>query len=194
MSLLLSLMLAAAPIGGAKSDDLSVQAMHNFGACVVRTTPAGAEEVLAMDFRTEAYQKKLRRLAKGHGRCTRSRTELKFNGVLFAGAMAEALVEERKGGVIAASQPASPLAARSPLENMALCTVVTSPAEVSKLLATDVTTAEEHTAIEALSPTLNACLSGADKAEINKVGLRSVLALAAWRIASSSPNSSEGAE
>src|SRR5688500_9280594 len=115
MSLLLSLMFAAAPVTGTKPDDLAIEAMHNFGACVVRTTPAGAEDVLAMDFRTDEYRKKLRRLARGHGRCTRVRTELQFNGVLFAGAMAEALVEERRDGLAAASRLQTPLPARTPL-------------------------------------------------------------------------------
>ena len=194
MSLLLSLMLAAAPVYGTKADDLSLIAMHNFGACVVRTTPAGAEEVLAMDYRTDEYRNTLRRLAKGHGRCTRARTELKFNGVLFAGAMAEALVEERRDGLAAADRLKTPLPARSPVEAMALCAVVTSPSKVAGLLKTEVTTDEEVKAADALSPTLNACLSGVDKAELNRPALRSVLALAAWRIAASEANLSEGSQ
>ena len=194
MSLLLSLMLAAAPVYGTKADDLSLVAMHNFGACVARTTPAGAEEVLAMDFRTDAYRKKLRRLAKGHDRCTRARTELRFNGVLFAGAMAEALVEERTDPMAAVHQLKAPLGARSPWETMALCTVVTSPAEVAGLLKAEVATDEELKAAEALGPTLSACLSGVDRAQLNRPALRSVLALAAWRIATASSIASEGAQ
>ena len=174
---------SSAPVYGTKADNLSIEAMHNFGGCVVGMTPAGAREVLAMDYRTNAYQEKLRRLAKGHDRCTRPGTELKFSGVLFAGAMAETLLEQRRDGLSAASQFKSPLPARSPLEAMALCTVLTSPADVSRLLATDVATDKESLAADALMQTLNACLSGADKAELNRPALRSVLALAAWRIA-----------
>jgi hypothetical protein len=181
-------MLAAAPVYGTKPDDLSLEAMQNFGACVVRLTPAGAEDVLAMDYRTDAYREKLARLAKGHDRCTRPRTELRFNGVLFAGAMAEALLKEPGKRVLTrlslAEDIAVPIAARSPLEAMALCGVMTRPAAVGRLLESDVASDEEAEAIETLSPTLDGCLSGADQAELNRPGLRSVMALAAWRIVS----------
>lgn len=199
MSLLLSLLLAASPVYGTKADELSLEAMHNFGACVVRTTPAGAEEVLAMDFRTDEYREKLSRLAKGHDRCTRPRTELKFNGVLFAGAMAEALLEEPGRRVLtrlsAAEDLAAPVAARSPLEAMALCGVITRPAAVGRLLESDVASDKEAEAIEALSPTLSACLTGADKAELNAPAMRSIVALAAWRIVTAGEtNAGEGGQ
>jgi hypothetical protein len=186
VSLLLSMMLAAAPVYGTRADDLSVEALRNFGACVVQMTPAGAEEVLAMDFRTDEYREKLRRLAKGHDRCTRPRTELKFNGVLFAGAMAEALLEEPGRRVLSRlpDELTAPLAARSPLEAMALCGVITRPAAAARLLESELASKDEDQAIEALTPTLNACLIGADKAELNRPALRSIVALAAWRITS----------
>lgn len=195
MSLLLSIMLATSPVYGTKADDLSLEAMHNFGACVVRTTPAGAEEVLAMDYRTDAYREKLSRLAKGHDRCTQPRTELRFNGVLFAGAMAEALLEQPGDRVLtrlsAADDLTAPIAARSPLEAMALCGVVTRPAAVGRLLESEIGSIEEGQAFEALVPALSACLSGADKAELNRQGLRSIVALAAWRVASEAQNQSQ---
>jgi hypothetical protein len=199
VSLLLSLLLAASPVYGTKADELSLEAMHNFGACVVRMTPAGAEEVLAMDFRTDEYREKLSRLAKGHDRCTRPRTELKFNGVLFAGAMAEALLEEPGRRVLtrlsAAEDLAAPVAARSPLEAMALCGVITRPAAVGRLLESDVASDKEAEAIEALSPTLSACLTGADKAELNAPAMRSIVALAAWRIVTAGEtNAGEGGQ
>lgn len=195
MSLLLSALIAASPVAGTKPDDLAVEAMHNFGACVVRTTPAGAREVLAMDFRTDEYRTKLRRLARGHGRCTRVRTELQFNGVLFAGAMAEALLEHDRKVLAGTEGLTSKIAARSDLEGMALCTVMASPAAVSKLFDTEVATKEEAEAAAALSPTLNACISDNSRAEMNRPALRSVLALAAWRLATSGQTSgaSQGA-
>ena len=200
MSVLLSLMLAAAPVYGTKPDDLAVEALHNFGACVVKMTPSGAEEVLALDYRTDEYRERLSRLARGHDRCTRPRTELQFNGVLFAGAMAEALLEEPGKKVLtrlsAADELTAPIAARSPLEAMALCSVITRPAAVGRLLESEVASDLEAEAAEALGPTLSACLSGTDKAELNRPALRSVLALAAWRIASAteSHSNAEGAE
>lgn len=199
MSLLLSLFLAASPVYGTKAEDLALEAMQNFGACVVQMTPAGAEEVLAMDFRTDEYRKKLARLAKGHDRCTRPRTELKFNGVLFAGAMAEALLEQPGQRVLtrlSAADELSPIAPRSALEAMALCSVATRPAAVGRLLESGVASKQEAEAMEALSPTMTACLSGADKAELNVPAVRSIVALAAWRVASQAEYQSqaEGAQ
>lgn len=43
---------SAKPVYGQSSDDLSVQAMHNFAACIADTTPKGAAELLALDFRS----------------------------------------------------------------------------------------------------------------------------------------------
>ena len=48
------------------SDPLEVQAAHNFGACIVGYTPEGARQVLSLDYRSEAYSRKLHELAKGH--------------------------------------------------------------------------------------------------------------------------------
>ena len=201
MSLLLSLALAAAsPVYGTKSDASAVEALHNFGGCIVKMTPSGAEAVLALDYRTDEYREKLRRLARGHDRCTLPRTELRFNGVLFAGAMAEALLEEPKRSVlrrlIDAEEQASSISARSPLEEMTLCSVKTRPAAVGRLLKSDVQSEEEAQAIEALSPTLDACLAAAHKVELNRPALRSVLALAAWRVVSEAESQphAEGAQ
>ncbi|HEY0629953.1 MAG TPA: hypothetical protein VGD23_11565, partial [Sphingomicrobium sp.] len=97
-------------------------------------------------------------------------------------------------GLNAAARLKTPLSARDPMEAMALCTVMTSPANVAQLLKSEVATGEEAEAAEALGPTLNACLSGVDKAELNRPGLRAVLALAAWRIATAVPNEGGGAD
>ena len=105
---------------------------------------------------------------------------------IMGGAMAEALLEEPGRRVLtrlsAAEDLAAPVAARSPLEAMALCGVITRPAAVGRLLESDVASDKEAEAIEALSPTLSACLTGADKAELNAPAMRSIVALAAWRI------------
>ena len=200
MSLLLSMMLAASPVYGAKPEALAVEALHNFGACVARTAPAGAEEVLAMDYRTDAYRQKLSRLAKGHDRCVSPRSQLRFNGVLFAGALAEALVEQPGRSVLtrlsAAEDANAPVEARSALEAMALCGVMTRPAAAGRLLESEVGSEMEADAMEALLPTMTGCLTEASKAELNKPALRSIVALAAWRIVSTAESKSqaEGAQ
>jgi hypothetical protein len=186
MSVAWVLTLAAA--AAAQPDELATQAMHNFGACVVETTSRGARRVLAMDYRTPEYSQALRRLARGHGRCTPGH-ELRFTGVLFAGAMAEALLEsdvkaaELPGrlGVDAGQVPVPP---RSPTEAMALCTVRQAPQAVVHLLATEPASPEEAQADKALRPAMTECLRKGVQLNLNRPALRSVLALAAWRIAS----------
>ena len=85
---------AKAPLSGAP-DDLSVQAVHNFGGCVADTTPKGAEHLLAIDYRTKEYHEALNRLMQGHsdGRCI-SASSLRSNQILLAGGMAERLLIE----------------------------------------------------------------------------------------------------
>jgi hypothetical protein len=162
--------------------------MQNFGTCVVQQTPEGARQVLAMDYRSKPYADKLRAIAKGHGRCAPG-SELKFNGVLFAGAMAEALLKsDLKPAALThrlAYDPTRPaIPARSPTEAMALCTVLQAPDASARLFAADPASPEEAEAVEALGPTLTGCLAKGTTLSLNRPALRSVLALAAWRIAS----------
>ncbi len=179
---------AAAPPQGKPSDPLAVEAMVNFGQCVARFTPAGARKVLAMDFRTKEYSQAIDRLASGHSRCAPG-SRIGFNGVLFAGALAEAMLEaetrpEALPARIARHPARAPIEARSPVETMALCTALEAPQAVAGLFATVPASPEEAAAVQGLAPTLGACLAQGQSAEMNRPGLRSVLALAAWRIAS----------
>jgi hypothetical protein len=178
---------ASAAHGG---DDLAVRAVHNFGECIVREAPKGAaEQVLDMDYRTEDYREKLRAMAKGHDRCLVGGWQLGSSPVLVAGAMAEALL---KSDIPAAELPQrlaydparKVINARSPTETMALCTVLRAPQASVQLLATEPATREESAAISAVAPVLTECLKKDTKLELNKPALRSLVALAAWRIAS----------
>ena len=180
----------AASINGQQPTDLAVEAMHNFGACVVAQTPAGAREVLAMDYRSKAYAEKLRAIAKGHGRCAPGH-DLRFGRVLFAGAMAEALLKSdvKPNAMIhllAYDQSRPAIESRSPSETMALCTVLKAPDASARLFATDPATPEEAKAVQDLGPTLTECLRKDRRMTLNRPGLRAILALAAWRIATTS--------
>jgi hypothetical protein len=178
---LLSLALAAS-----SPTPLATQAMHNFGACVAEETPKGARELLAMDFRTKDYERKMRAVAKGHERCVPG-SRIAFDRVLFAGAMAEALVEsdvkrDELPQRLAFDPARSVIAARSPTEAMALCTVLNAPAATAALFETGPASAEEVKALRPLGPVLGECLKKDLKVELNKPALRSLLALAAYRI------------
>ena len=186
MSVLLALILAAsAP--PAKSEDYALKAIHNFGACVVEKTPKGAEEVLAMDFNSKDYAVRLRELGKGHGRCVMPAWRLQTSNVLFAGALAEGLLHsEVKPAALAQALSFDPsraaIEARSETETMALCTVMESPQATSDLLQTEPATREEHDAMTHIVAVLPNCLKKDANLTLNPAGLRSILALAAWRI------------
>lgn len=168
-------------------DDLSVQAVHNYGVCIADTTPRGAVEVLAMDFRSSEYSNRLRALSKGHadGRCLYDGS-IRYAPVLLAGGMAERLllrgnVDRLRAG--AAIDPANAdLKPRSATEATALCVIRAQPAEVWAIFQTEPATRPELEAMKAIAPALPGCIPAGRKMELNKPGLRAMLALAAYRL------------
>lgn len=172
------------------SDDIAVQALHNFGACVVANTPQGARETLAMDYRTAEYQRKIRALAKGHadGRCMLSYSRLAASQTLIAGAMAEALIKsDFRPSDLSRELSYDPgralIEARSPLERMALCSVMKAPDAILKLFSTEPATSDEQAAMKPVTDVLADCLTKDVRLDINIPAARALLALAAWRIA-----------
>ena len=187
MSVAYLLAFAAAAAADQPIDKFAVEIMHSYGRCVARRDPRRARELLAMDYQTEDYSKALRRLADRNSSCVPSAGRLKFNSVLFAGALAEALIKsETKGAdltqriTIDPQKVAVPL--RSELDDMALCTIAESPAESAHLIATKPMSPEESQAIRALAPALTQCLRKGMTVTFNRPALRSVMALTAWRI------------
>ena len=186
MSVLLALAVAASG-PPAKSDALALRAIHNFGACVVETTPQGAEQVLGMDFQTKDYQERLRALGKGHGRCILPEWRLQSSGILFAGALAEAMVDKEVKPAelpqrLAFDPARAPIPARSETETMALCTAMEAPQATAELLQTEPASKDEHEAMARIAAVLPNCLKKDASLTMNPPALRSLLALAAWRI------------
>jgi len=187
--LAVSVVLAAsADARGALSgtpDDLSVQAVHNFAACVADTTPKGAVNLLALDYRTKDYHEALNRLMQGHsdGRCI-SASVLRSDQILLAGGMAERLVIEKIrpdsfASAVAYDAKKAPIAARSPAEMTAICVVRAEPTHTYAIFRSDPTSAEESHAMQAIAPALMNCIKAGQKMSFNKPGLRASLALAA---------------
>jgi hypothetical protein len=167
------------------TDEIAIRAMHNYGRCVAQRSPRAAASLLAQDFRSEEYRRDMQRFAKGHGYCARGK--LSFHGLLFVGALAEALLESNWQAsqlpLLLARSPNPPLQARDEREMMALCTVRTAPAAVAGLFARPVASREETEALQSLAPTLAGCLAKDRTLNANRPGLRSLLAVAAWRLA-----------
>lgn len=180
----LAIAVAAAPMS---SDALSIQSLQELGECIARREPETARAVLAMDFRSDEYRRKLRAIGKASGSCIPPNSNLRSAGMLFAGAVAEGLlnaeVAEAELPARLAYDPARKvIEARSPSEEMALCTAFRAPEATAALLRTKPATAEEARAEDSLTPVLRDCLKKDAKVELNRPAMRSLLALAAYRI------------
>ncbi len=159
-------------------------AMQRFGACVAQRSGGLAAETVGSDFTTQTYRSRLQRLVRANEDCFREggRRMLSSN-LLFAGAIAEALVEADAQPLNvrlarAAMQPAP--SAYSAGDRVAICVVRSLPDETGQLMATDVDSAEEEAAVRALAPVVAACSPGR-RLETNAAGLRAILATAAYR-------------
>jgi hypothetical protein len=177
---------AAAP------DDLSVQALHNFASCIADTTPKGAMEVLALDYRSPEYAKRMNQFVSGHadGRCLAGR--MSSGTVLLAGGMAERLLIEKVrpdqfASLVAYDAAKAPITARNATEMTAICVVRAEPARTYAIFRTEPTSADETHAMQAIAPTLMNCVKAGQKMSFNKPGLRASLALAAYRLTQPEP-------
>lgn len=169
----------AAPIN--IPDAAAVRALHESAACVVRERTGEARAVLAMDFRTRAYRERLRNLALSNHRCFDG--FLASSGLTFAGSLAEQLYERdhpsTEAAAIVEGRAPQP---RSVSEALSYCVVRRAPAESRAVLGTTVTSAEEAAALDALRPALADCLLGRDEVQLNRPGLRSLVALALYHL------------
>jgi hypothetical protein len=180
---------AAAPrdaLGGAPSRPADVRILHRFSQCVVHRQGDRVRALLAADYRTDFYRREMLSLVRNNRYCLSAGT-LRFSPALFAGGMAETLLRERLGGrdlaPFVALDPARPaIEARDEQELMALCTVRAAPAEVAALLTSEPASEGEAAALGGIIPRLNQCLTAGAALRVNRIAIRSLLALAAYRL------------
>jgi hypothetical protein len=171
---------------GGPSAPEDVRVLSEFAQCVaVRQTPE-ARALLGMDYRTSAYQRELLHLAQHSADCGLAGT-LHFSAVLFAGGLAEGLLQARfqPGDLathVAVDESRPPIPSRDEAELMNLCAVRAAPAEVAALLRTEPLSAAETVAFRAIVPHLAPCLRGGVSVNENRLMLRASLALAAYRL------------
>jgi hypothetical protein len=183
-----ALLLAAAAPASTGAEELAVHALYSFAACAVQRTPEGARALLAMDYRSAEYHKRLRAYMKGHEDCIGRGARLGASQLLIGGSLAEALLKSD----FPASQLPQRLSfdpqrevieARGEGEAMAVCTVMQDPQTAAKIFDTEPATGDEANAMKPLGAVLVQCLKQGTQMTLNKPALRSLLALAAWRIA-----------
>lgn len=181
--------LAAAQADGSPSKPREVRALHSLAACVAGKREADVRRVLAIDFREREYGRELRRLAGREASCGKliGNSTIRADGVLFAGTLAELLVERDLGGgdlaprvAYDASRPV--LEARNGAELMAVCVVRRAPAETISLLRTEAASAAEIEQLRAMSAALSGCIPPGQQVRLNRESIRALLSLAAYRL------------
>ena len=169
------------------NDKVSRVALEQWAGCIARSNAGEATRVLTMDFKQPAYGRAMLMLSQESRDCARFRGKLSAAGLLFAGEMAEALLE-RPGEAIAAKLaraaggPATP--SFSFTDKVAICTVRSAPDDVARLFASARDSAEETSALSGLTATMGLCAKAAEARKplsINPAGLRAMLATAAFR-------------
>ena len=164
----------------------AVRALHDFGQCAVRDHWGRVQlpQILAMDYRSDAARDALRGFVRERSQCVAPEHALSSNLLLFAGALAEAMLpRDRPLAELVAYDPARPaLQARDEIEVMSLCAVRAGPAEAVALFATVPGSNGERAALRAIAPRLGQCLRSGQDVRVNGLEVRALLALAAWRL------------
>ncbi|MEA3035938.1 MAG: hypothetical protein QOH04_1703 [Sphingomonadales bacterium] len=161
--------------------------LREYSACLAQRRPQAARDSLAEGYQGAETRRALLKVAQWGRRCGQP-GRLKVSGILFAGAMAEALLRplaraKALEARLALDPARPPLRARDDSEVMSLCVAIDAPGQVAKLLATEGASPEEKAALGALVPAFAGCLRSQVKLVANPPALRAMLALAAWRLA-----------
>ena len=171
-----------------KTLPIAEQAIRNFGICVVEHTELGARRVMAMEYGTRGFSRALARIAKGHDYCAPG-AEMKFDVMLMGGSLGEALIRKDVGrdglirAVAAVQARPDPIKAVDAVEGVGLCMVMANPAAVYDLFETEPATPGAEQAFRALGGDIVNCVPQGQQMRLSRLGLRSILAIASYRIA-----------
>ena len=174
------------------------RAIESYGQCVARREPGEANRLLTMDFRTSRYRTGLRLLAEEVEReCARDaigRRVMRSAGLLFSGAVAEALLETDATPLNAriVRNAAAKVKSYSPTDAAALCIARSMPDHVATLFATAPGSEAEAAAaapIAQIVPTCARAVGISAKLEISVPALRAMIATASYRLIAQSGDS-----
>lgn len=172
----------------AKSNDPDSRTeLEALAGCIAAKNPAEAKRVLTMDFTTGAYDRALRMLALGDKRCVEFRGALRTANLLFAGELAESMLESDSTPLanrLAKAGTAPATTSYSFTDKVAICVVRSVPDDVAALFATARNSPEETARINALAVPMGMCAKAAEARKplaVNPAGLRAMLATASYR-------------
>lgn len=173
--------------------DLGYQraAVEDLTACIADAMANEVRELLVLDQLSKPAMKKLEKIvtSKTASQCLSDipagyRT-IGLDGRVFAGGLAERLIKQseeplmsRLNMAVIGVEPET----LSLQDTIAMCVVRGAPHMVADMLATPINSAEEEVAIGALMPVADMCVPKGQKLEATPFGMRSILALAAYRL------------
>jgi hypothetical protein len=175
------------------SDPAARLELEKWAGCVARKNPGEAARVLTMDFTTNAYGRALRMLSQDDRDCIGFRGSLRSAGLLFAGEMAETLLERDTAPLVSRLAKAGTVEATpaySFTDKVAICVVRSVPNDIAALFATSRNSAEETASLNALAQPMAMCARAAQATKpiaVNPAGLRAMLATASFRSVAALP-------
>ncbi len=173
-------------------DPAARQVLDAYGRCVAERKPQESLRILTQDFRSSSYRTGLRMLSQDAERnCAEDtlgrRGVMHSNNLLFAGAVAENLLEQGAQPInVRLARAASHSAATySPTDALAQCLTRSLPDQVSALFASEPASEAETAATAPLFAAVRACSQAAKieaQFEMSPPAMRAVLATAALRL------------
>lgn len=164
--------------------------MARYAACIVAGSPEKVADVLMRDFRTTEYTNGVRSLQRANETCSRKiglRGSLRMANLPIAAALAEELLKRDPAPLNArlARAAAGPaVETYAPSDAVAMCVARSVPDDVALLLASEPGSASETEALGKVEKVAAMCARGA-KLEISRMGLRSIVATASYRLIAS---------
>lgn len=176
-----------------KETDVAKQraAVEAWTTCIADENRASVARTLARDFTSREYRTEMIRLAKTRvsGRCFAAMPgeyrRIELGGLPFAGGLAERLIEQDPAPLSArllrAAAGRTP-ATYAPTDTIAQCVVRAAPRQSAALFAAPISTPEEERALAALAATVKGCTRGPRPVQASALGMRAMLATAAFRL------------
>lgn len=182
-----------------KSDVRGVQALQSVGHCLADERMGWSQEFVTLNYRSDRYRTLGKRLMEYAPNCNEFRRGLRMSGLVFAGAIAEGLLIKEEvladlGTHTAFDPEMPPVEALTAEDVFAYCVVRKAPDQVSTLLQTQMTSDEELEVLKAMVGVLPTCVPEGQKPEFTREALRSLFALAAYRLYAHNLEHRSGAE
>lgn len=181
-----SAMAQDAPVAS-KSTERGAQALQNVGHCMAEMRGDWAEEFVTIDPSSARHKTLSKRLMDWALNCNEFRRGLETSSLIFKGALAEGLLIRDDVMTDLATHTAydpelPPLETTIPEDLFGFCVVRKAPDQVATLLQTPMTSDEELEALKALAPVMPTCVPVGQQPKFTREALRSVFAIAAYRL------------